>query len=60
MFCQVVSAVELPQAIGLVRHPVEEVVPEVQGDGVHAGFEEKPFPRDRRRGFVQAVGEEDV
>lgn len=59
MLRQVVGAVEFPEVLCLVRGAVEDIVPEVKDERVHARFEDEPAPSDGRRAFVRAVGEED-
>lgn len=56
---QVVRAMELPQVLCLVRRAVHDVVPEVEGERIHARLEDEPVPADAQWAFVGAVGEED-
>lgn len=44
---QVVGAMEFPEMLRLVGRAVEDIVPEVEDERVHARFEEEPAPSDR-------------
>lgn len=55
---KVVGAMELPEALHLVRRAMEAVIPEVKHQWIHAGFEESPEVSDRGWTLVGTIGEE--
>lgn len=59
VLCEVVSSVESPEEVRLVRCSVKHVVPKVEGNCIDTGLNEKPQPWDRGWRFVRAISEED-
>lgn len=53
------SAVKFPEAVTLVRRSGKAIIPEIEHDSIHTGFEEKPHPWDGGWSFLSAIGEED-